>query len=204
LPAAVLACYGAAVITGYLGLGSNLDDPPHRLLSAIYDLEINAQFDVVRASWLYESAPWGYTSPHNFCNQVIEFRWRGLLGELWGHTMQVEANLGRVHPARKPNGGEDTQPVYRDRTIDIDLLDVSGASAIELQVSTLELPHPKAHQRGFVLVPWAELEPDYILNGQPLTDWLARLPTHEVDSIRRLKEDELPHQFMAHLSRSGR
>lgn len=134
--------------TAYLGLGSNLGDRLANLRSAVRLLAARVQ--VVRSSRVYETEPVGPPQPR-YLNAVVEVRTerdpRGLLEA----CRAVEDELGRVRTDR-----------WGPRTIDVDVLTFDR---LEVGEPDLVIPHPRMHERGFVLVPLLELEPNPMLPG---------------------------------------
>ncbi|MBI3158033.1 MAG: 2-amino-4-hydroxy-6-hydroxymethyldihydropteridine diphosphokinase [Chloroflexi bacterium] len=132
--------------TVYLGLGSNLGDRAANLAAAIAALPPNVR--VAAQSSIYETAPWGYADQPAFLNQVFAtrtaFRPRGLLAFL----KNIERRVGRT-------------PSFRNgpREIDIDILFYDD---LQLDEPGLTIPHPRLHERAFVLVPLTEIAPDLI------------------------------------------
>jgi 2-amino-4-hydroxy-6-hydroxymethyldihydropteridine diphosphokinase len=167
---------------GYLGLGSNLGDRLAALQHAVHLLVATPGLDVKRLSRVYESPPWGYQSTFDYFNAVAEFSWLGPPRELADQCYRIEAAGGRhAHGARR-------EPGYRDREIDLDLLWLDGITSHD---ERLTLPHPRAHVRAFVLLPWRELAPKLVLGGRTLTGWLGQLPTSEVEAVKPVDDAEL-------------
>jgi 2-amino-4-hydroxy-6-hydroxymethyldihydropteridine diphosphokinase len=131
--------------TAYIGLGSNLGDRAGRLYDGVR-LLLEATRARARLSPLYETDPVGYLDQPRFLNGVVE-----LAGELPSPhellelCLAVEARLGRERTIA--NG---------PRTLDLDLLLYGDARAADAR---LTLPHARMHERGFVLVPLADLAP---------------------------------------------
>lgn len=133
----------------YLGLGSNLGDRLTNLQRAV-DLFAAAGIRVRRSSRVYETDPVGPPQP-DFLNAVVEVETDLSPRELLRTCLGIEVQLGRVRDER-----------WGPRTIDIDLL-TYGRERIE--EPDLVVPHPRMHERGFVLVPLGELDPDPPLPG---------------------------------------
>lgn len=131
------------VLKVLLLLGSNSDDAASVLSEARAALAQRAT--LTRAGSLWRTAAWGFEGP-DFVNQVIEIEWDGELSVLLETCLEIERLLGRLRPV----GG----PRYSSRRIDIDLLVTEPFLALANPV--LELPHPRMHQRRFVLEPLAE------------------------------------------------
>lgn len=132
----------------YLGLGSNLGDRLQNLRSAVGLLA--ERMEVRRSSRVYETRPVGPPQPE-YLNAVVEVRTdldpHGLLDA----CRAVEDELGRVRAER-----------WGPRTIDVDVLTFDR---LEVNEPDLVIPHPRMHERGFVLVPLLELEADPMLPG---------------------------------------
>ena len=160
----------------YIGLGVNMGDRLGSLQRAVGILIASEGASKVRVSRVYESPPWGYSSSHPFLNAVVELRWDGTPEELHRKCVRIELALGRE---RRGEGGssDSTDQAYSDRVIDLDLL---WFECITCSTPQLTLPHPRAHLRAFVLLPWLELAPELELNGQALSAWLGELALSEV------------------------
>jgi 2-amino-4-hydroxy-6-hydroxymethyldihydropteridine diphosphokinase len=130
----------------YLGLGSNLGSRAEVLQEALRRLDATDGITVIRSSSIYETAPWGDTDQGSFLNLVALVESPlpplGLLAEV----KRVERELGR-RPRRR----------WGPREIDIDLL---LADDLRVEAPGLTVPHPGLLERGFVLIPLAELSPD--------------------------------------------
>jgi 2-amino-4-hydroxy-6-hydroxymethyldihydropteridine diphosphokinase len=162
-----------SALHGYLGLGSNLGDRMANLRGAAARLESRGVF-ITGRSGIYESPSWGYASINRFYNAVIEVKWQGTPLELQFQADQIERDMWRIRKHNPPGKG------YEDRTIDIDFLWFDG---VESNHPNLTVPHPLAHQRAFVLVPWCELAPELLLRERTLRQWLATLPRQEVQAV---------------------
>jgi 2-amino-4-hydroxy-6-hydroxymethyldihydropteridine diphosphokinase len=146
----------------FVGIGANLGDPRAALDAAQFALRALARKGSFRASSLYRTAPIDAAGP-DFLNAVACFdtvlRPHALLAQL--HA--IEQRFGRLRPYRNA-----------PRTLDLDLLlyGVDPAAAgearggLRLHDETLELPHPRAHLRAFVLEPLAELWPEGVVPGR--------------------------------------
>ena len=131
--------------TVYLSLGSNLGDREENLRSAIAKL---AEFgNVVAVSSFYETEPVDVPAQQPwYLNCAVKFETEKMPRQLMSAILTLEQSMGRQ---RRPNKGA--------RTIDIDVL-LFGSSVIELPALTV--PHPRMHQRRFVLEPLSEIAPD--------------------------------------------
>jgi len=155
-------------VSAYLALGSNLGDRLDTLRRAIDLLEARPGVEVVRSSRVYETEPVGPPQPE-YLNAVIEVRTDLEPRELLDACLAVEAELGRVRGER-----------WGPRTLDVDLLTYDELTVDE---PDLTIPHPRMHERGFVLVPLGELEPDPMLPGGRSLATL-RVPPDAVMGVR--------------------
>ena len=138
----------------FVGLGSNLGDREATILRALARLKEESEIRVVRVSTLRETDPVGYVDQPQFLNGVVELETelpaRGLLTRL----LAIERKLGRTRRDGPPLG---------PRTIDLDLL-LYGDEIIAQ--AGLQVPHPRMHERRFVLEPLAELAPSLVVPGR--------------------------------------
>ena len=143
-----------------IGLGGNLADPRRAIGRAIDTLVAHPAIDDVVCSSFWQSAPIEAGGP-DFINAVAGLRSAlnpfAMLKLAW----QLETAEGRKRPYH-----------HAPRTLDVDLL---MADQLIIDSPALILPHPRMHQRAFVLAPLLELEPDCCIPGRgPARDWLAR------------------------------
>jgi 2-amino-4-hydroxy-6-hydroxymethyldihydropteridine diphosphokinase len=152
------------VTTAYVGVGSNLNDPRAQVLQAFTELDGLPNTRVVRKSSLYRSAPMGHAAQPDFVNAVAQVE-TGLPAErLLAELQAVEARHGRERSF--PNA---------PRTLDLDLL-LYGAARIASPALTV--PHPRMHERAFVLKPLLEIAPQL-----PFTAQLDACADQEVERI---------------------
>jgi len=130
----------------YLSLGTNIGKRPANLKQAISMLP--PQMTVKARSKVYETPPWGYTEQDNFLNQVVKVTTYLEPELLLKHIKRMEVAMGRKSTFR-----------YGPRLIDIDILFYDEEV---LETSSLILPHPHLHERGFVLLPMMDIAPDLI------------------------------------------
>ena len=145
--------------TAYLALGSNLGDRLEHLRAAVRKLDATEGVDVVRSSRVYETEPVGPPQPA-YLNAVIQVDTTLSPRELLESALGVEDSLGRVRAER-----------WGPRTIDVDILVYDERTVDE---PDLVIPHPRMHERGFVLIPLSELDADAMLPGG------RRLSTHRL------------------------
>ena len=141
----------------YVGLGANLGDREATVRRALELL------GAARVSTLIETEPWGYADRPRFLNAVAELETAESPRVLLDRLLEIERELGRTREG----------PRYGPRTIDLDLL-LYGDE--ELDEPGLVVPHPRLHERPFMLEPLAELRPDLVVPGQgPVKALLSRL-----------------------------
>jgi len=140
------------VTIAYVGIGSNLDEPRKQVLEAFTELERLPQTRLLKKSSLYRSAPMGHAAQPDFINAVVQLETglpaEGLLAEL----LAVEGRHGRERSF--PNA---------PRTLDLDILLFGNAG---IQSAALTVPHPRMHERAFVLKPLLEIAPGLPFQAQ--------------------------------------
>ncbi len=148
--------------TAYIGLGSNLGDRMAMLRMAIQRLETLGRISSV--SSLYETEPVGYLEQPSFLNAVAVLDTALAPADLLGALLGIERDLGRARSF--PNA---------PRTLDLDLLMVDD---VILDTPQLILPHPRLHERAFVLVPLAEIASEFVHPrfGKSVQELLHTLP----------------------------
>ena len=130
----------------YIGIGSNLDDPVRQVRAAFDELDRLPHTRLVRKSSLYRTAPVGHADQPDFINAVAQLE-TGLPAErLLAELQELEARHGRARSF--PNA---------PRTLDLDIL-IFGK--IKLDTPGLRIPHPRMHERAFVLQPLMEISPE--------------------------------------------
>lgn len=144
--------------TAYVGIGSNLGEPRRQIEAALDELGRVPRTCVARRSSLYRSAPVGHADQPHFLNAVARLE-TGLAAEaLLAELQDIERRHGRERSfANAP------------RTLDLDLLLYDGCV---LDTTPLTLPHPRMHERAFVLAPLAEIAHDAQVPGHGRADEL--------------------------------
>ena len=150
----------------YIALGTNLGDRIANLRAAIDSLAPDVS--VSRESTIYETPPWGYTEQPAFLNMVIETETSLSPRALLRCLKKRENELGRVKNFR--NG---------PRQIDLDILFYDN---LVLDEENLTIPHPRLHERAFVLVPLADIAPEFEhpLLGKTIIELLQDVDTSEI------------------------
>ncbi len=152
-------------MAAYVGLGSNLGDKRANIALAVRMLGEKAG-KVVCLSSFYDTDPWGFESQNRFVNAALRIDTMLTPAALLATAKEIERTMGRM---QKTHGG-----VYRDRTIDIDILLIEG---VAINTPELTIPHPLMHMREFVLRPLAEIAPDLVVpaTGKTVSSSLALL-----------------------------
>lgn len=160
--------------TAFLGLGSNIGDRQEYLLQALRGLAADPAITVVRCSSVYESKPVGVTEQPDFLNMVVEIGTMHPPLPLLAACLALEARLGRERRER-----------WGPRVIDIDVL---AYDQLHWNDDRLVLPHPRMHERSFVLTPLMEIAPELLVNGVSVRVLAARVGTEGVS--RAIPADE--------------
>lgn len=133
----------------FIALGSNLQQPLQQVTTALREIAGLPQTALVRQSSLYRTAPVGYDDQPDFINAVAEVETTLAPLQLLHAIQGIENQHGRERPF--PNA---------PRVLDLDLLLYNNTV---MDTNELTLPHPRMHERGFVLLPLAEIAPDLTL-----------------------------------------
>ena len=157
-----------------LALGSNLGERRERLQSAVAALEDTPEVTIVAVSSVYETEPVdALEGSGKFLNAVVLIDTTLTVHTLLDRALAIEEAFGRE---RSVKGAP--------RTLDVDLLVVGQRVCDDDQ---LKLPHPRAHERGFVLVPWLEIDPEGEIPGRGfVADLIA-----DVDTTGVTKREDL-------------
>jgi 2-amino-4-hydroxy-6-hydroxymethyldihydropteridine diphosphokinase len=133
----------------YLSLGSNLGDRETNIRQALALIDERVG-SVYRVSSYIETDPVGFSSPNKFINVVCLVHTMMSPMACLRETQKIEKELGRTQKSINPDGSL----TYKDRLIDIDLLTYDQ---LVLNTPELTLPHPRMHERDFVLIPLREI-----------------------------------------------
>lgn len=156
--------------TALIALGSNLQQPKVQVSNAIAMLSQTPGLALIKASSLYATAPVGYDNQPDFINAVVQVTTELPAPQLMQLLLDIEQTFGRERPF--PNA---------PRILDLDLLDYDG---MKLDTPLLRLPHPRMHERGFVILPLAEIVPGFVLSqGKTVVEWSAE---HKHEDVRKL------------------
>jgi 2-amino-4-hydroxy-6-hydroxymethyldihydropteridine diphosphokinase len=164
----------SAVARAYVGLGSNLDVPVEQVRAGMAALRELPDSHVLKCSSLYRTAPIGVVAQPDFINAVCALDTALIPQALMRRLLAIENARGRRRGSER--GGP--------RTLDLDLLLYEN---MELQSPELTLPHPRLHERAFVLHPLFEIAPTLNVPGLgPINELLSRCGGQRV---ARLNDD---------------
>jgi len=139
------------VTVAFIGLGSNQRDPQAQIEAAVAELDALPHTRVVKRSSLYRTAPVGYAPQPDFVNAVAQLETGMPAERLLAELQDIEKRHGRERPFRNA-----------PRTLDLDLL-LFGE--LQMESEKLVVPHPRMHERAFVLEPLVEIAPDVVIPG---------------------------------------
>jgi 2-amino-4-hydroxy-6-hydroxymethyldihydropteridine diphosphokinase len=165
------------VTRAVLSLGGNLGDRVDTLRTALLTLQDHG---LVARSMLYETPPWGPVEQPPYLNAIAVVRGERDAAGWLTLAHELEQAAGRTREVR-----------WGARTLDVDVVTVSGddGTPVTSDDPELTLPHPRAHERAFVLVPWLALDPAATLPGHGrVADLVATLPADEVAAVVRWEQ----------------
>ncbi len=151
----------ASWYAAYVGVGSNLNDPAAQVRRACTALAGLTHVRVVATSRLYHSPPVGYLDQPAFVNAVVAVITQLDMGAFFAQLRQLEVALGKTDPTVR----------FGPRCIDLDLLVYAEQLS---QTEQLVVPHPRLHERAFVLYPFNEIAPDLWIAGHGRVRRLAQ------------------------------
>ena len=158
-----------------LAIGANLGDRLDALRQAVAAIGQLPDTEVLATSPVYETAPVGGPAQPDYLNAVLTVRTGLPPRVLLDQVNRIEADHGRVREVR-----------FGPRTLDIDIISYSGETSDD---PVLTLPHPRAHERAFVLAPWLDIDAAATLPDGSVADLLSGL---DGSGLRRLPEPLLP------------
>lgn len=157
-------------VPAFVALGANLDDPADQVERAFPELARLTQTRLVARSALYLTKPVGYTEQPDFINAVALIETALSPRQLLDELLAIEQRHGRRREFRNA-----------PRTLDLDLLLYNG---LVMHEPGLTLPHPRMHERAFVLAPLVEIAPDCLIPGVGLA--AAALHNTDTSDLRKL------------------
>lgn len=156
-----------AAVRAYIALGSNLDNPQQQIRDAIAAIAQFRNTHLLCTSRFYHSAPWGKVDQPDFVNAVVAVETSLTPHQLLDALLALEQAQGRTRTSER----------WGPRVLDLDLL-VYGT--LVLQEAGLTLPHPRLHERAFVLLPLADCAPDLDIPGRGrVNELLHSMSTHD-------------------------
>jgi 2-amino-4-hydroxy-6-hydroxymethyldihydropteridine diphosphokinase len=158
-----------------LGIGSNLGDRLENLQGAVDALSGTPGLDFVAVSPVYETAPVGGPEQPDYLNAVV----------IVGTALPARTILDRAHGIEAAFGRVREQH-WGPRTLDVDVIAYGDEISDDPE---LTLPHPRAHERAFVLAPWHDIDPDAAIPGRGLVTGL--LAAAGTDGVKRAGGSEL-------------
>jgi len=160
-------------VHAFVALGSNLSDPEAQVSRAFNELNMLPATRLIAHSSLYRSAPWGYSDQPDFINAVAEIETRLEPRQLLEMLLDIEHRFGRVR-----------EFLNAPRVLDLDLLLYNGLIHHE---HGLTLPHPRMHERAFVLLPLTEIAPECVIPGHGrAADHLAACGGQELQRLPKV------------------
>ena len=154
----------------FIGLGSNLGDPASKLRAGLAALSALPQVRISATSSLYRSAPIGNADQPDFINAVARLTTGLTPRDLLAALLRIESEFGR-------------ERAYHNapRTLDLDLLLYDAETIAE---SGLRVPHPRMHERAFVLAPLVEIAPECDIPGKGrAAAWLGRCADQTIEKL---------------------
>lgn len=153
-----------------LALGANLGEPIQALRGAVAALAATPGIRVIACSHAYRTDPVGGPQQPAYVNAVLIVQTSLAPVELLDLAQAIEQDWGRVRDIR-----------WGPRTLDIDLISIDDLMVSE---DRLTLPHPRAHERAFVLMPWLEIDPEACLPGiGPIAELVAGMDGSGVERM---------------------
>jgi len=153
-----------------LSVGSNMGDRLAHLQGAL-DLLVERGVRILAVSSVYRTAPVGGPDQDDFLNAIAIVESTLTPHELLAVCLDIEARHGRVREVR-----------WGPRTLDVDVIDVVDFAVDD---DVLTVPHPRAHERAFVCVPWLEVDPEAAIAGREIaTLQLDASGVHRCDDLR--------------------
>ncbi len=154
----------------FIALGSNLDNPILQIENAIKIIGKNSSISNVKRAELYKSKPLGPQDQPDFINTVIRVETTFSANELLNFLLDTEIKLGRVRGVH-----------WGPRVIDLDIITYAD---LEINTEKLTVPHPRAFEREFVIVPIADINTDLVIKGQgKVSDLLLDFQHHKMEKV---------------------
>ncbi len=153
------------IARAYVALGGNLDDPLRHIKTALAELQDLAVHPLTHSA-LYRSAPHGPVAQPDYINAVAALDTALAPKQLLTQLLAIETSHGRIRTGER----------WGPRTLDLDLLLLGETQCTD---DTLSLPHPRLHERNFVLYPLYEIAPELFIPGHgALRKLIRHCPAH--------------------------
>jgi 2-amino-4-hydroxy-6-hydroxymethyldihydropteridine diphosphokinase len=157
-----------------LALGANLGEARTAMRQAVASLTAHPDVDVIAVSGLWQTAAIGGPEQPDFLNAVVLVDTTLEPSDLLGLAHELEHAAGRVRSLR-----------WDPRTLDIDILAYNGQRTTDPE---LTLPHPRAHERSFVLTPWSQVDPEFVLapigrSARTVAQWARTVSEQQVSLV---------------------
>ena len=162
----------------YLSLGTNIGDRLDNLKKAIILLSKIGVLEIIKISSIYETEPMYYKQQPKFYNIILSAKLKSDLSPfvLLGYIKDIEYSMGRKYNSLKNS----------PRIIDIDIIDIENE---KVESNILTIPHPKMNERNFVLIPLAEISPEYIIDGYPIMEFIEK--SGHTEKVKRIVDEIL-------------
>ncbi|MFD1736928.1 2-amino-4-hydroxy-6-hydroxymethyldihydropteridine diphosphokinase [Bacillus salitolerans] len=160
----------------YIGLGTNMGARSHHLKLAIEQMLLHRKIKLVDYSSIYETEPVGYVDQDSFLNMVISISTNLTAEEILHIIQEIELLLGRKREIK-----------WGPRTLDLDILLFNQQN---IMTEDLIVPHPRMHERSFVLIPLYEIDPNLEWDGYSIKDRLLDRKDREGVQIWKQKNGE--------------
>ena len=162
----------------FIALGTNIEPREKHLNDALQLLVKEEGTTIQKKSSIYKTAPVGYMDQADFLNMVIEINTTLSSIDLLDSCQKIEQQLGRKRTIR-----------FGPRTIDLDILVYNQENS---ETERLILPHPRMHERAFVLVPLEEIAPQFVIPkiGKSVQDLLKDQSGKSIADVRKLTPNE--------------
>jgi 2-amino-4-hydroxy-6-hydroxymethyldihydropteridine diphosphokinase len=164
--------------TVYIALGTNIEPREDHLKEALRLLKAYSEITIEKVSSIYETAPVGYTDQADFLNMVVHVHTSDSPMGLLDKCQEIEQQLGRKRGVR-----------FGPRTIDLDILLYNHENS---KTERLIIPHPRMHQRAFVLIPLHEIAPTILIQalGKNVKELVRELPETDIKDVRIWMQSE--------------
>ena len=153
--------------SAWLGLGGNIGDVKAALQQALRLLNTHPEIAVVKVSPLYKTPPWGVEDQPWFLNCCAQIE-----------TSLSPEELLEVCQDAERQGKRERTVRWGPRTIDVDIIAFDGVEQVEQR---LTIPHPRATERDFVMIPLADIAPELVISGKSVGDWAAAMDGEKLE-----------------------